>query len=379
MAAVPRRVALNALFYEPGRSAGTETYLHGLVPALAREFPSLQITVVTTRKGAAQLVAEGWLELCEIVQLPADEGQRLRRLAAEQVAYPRLGRGRGWQLLHSLASVAPVRPALPSVITLHDVTFFHHRTFNALTTLAMRPIVAHASRRADVLIAVSSAARDELCQTLGIDPRRVLVVPNGPGQPPASHPLPRTALDARFHISPGARIVLCVAALRPHKNHELLIRALPELPGDVVLVLAGHREPYAEHVRRLAVALGVQNRVVIPGYVDAAELEGLWHAASCSAFPTRAEGFGLPVLEAMRRGVPVGCSDIPVLREVGGDIPRYFDPSNPSSAARAVAALLAIPGDAARGQARAARFSWQAAAQGTFDAYERALSIETAS
>jgi glycosyltransferase involved in cell wall biosynthesis len=371
---VPRQVALNALFYEPHRSAGTETYLRGLVPALASEFPSLRIVVVTTRKGARQLVADGWSELCEIVQMHADEGQRLRRVAAEQVGYPWLGRRRGWQLLHSLASVAPVRPALPSVITVHDVSFFYHRTFNALTTLAMRQIVGRASGRANVVIAVSETAGDELRRTLGIDPQRVLVVPNGPGQSPAAHPLSRPELDARLQFAPGARIVLCVAALRPHKNQELLVRALLELPDDVVLVLVGHREPYAEHVRQLALALGVQDRVLIPGYVDAAELEGLWRAAACAAFPTRAEGFGLPVLEAMRRGVPVGCSDIPVLHEVGGDVARYFDPMDPSSAAAAVAALLATPGDAASGRARAAHFSWAEAARGTHEAYARALS-----
>jgi glycosyltransferase involved in cell wall biosynthesis len=141
----------------------------------------------------------------------------------------------------------------------------------------------------------------------------------------------------------------------------------------VTVVLAGRQEDYAETLRGLASALGVDDRLRPSGYLSDAELERLWSMTSCAAFPTRAEGFGLPVLEAMARGVPVACSDIPVLREVGGEVPRYFDPNDASAAAAAVTAAL---GDAERGEAgiaRAAGFSWAEAARGTMEAYERAL------
>jgi glycosyltransferase involved in cell wall biosynthesis len=91
----------------------------------------------------------------------------------------------------------------------------------------------------------------------------------------------------------------------------------------------------------------------------------------CAALPTRAEGFGLPVVEAMRRGVPVACSDIPVLREVGGDVPVYFDPHDPAAVAAAVTATLERP--AAGAAEQAARFTWEASAERHLVAYERAL------
>ena len=151
------------------------------------------------------------------------------------------------------------------------------------------------------------------------------------------------------------------------------MRALPHLPDDVTVVLAGRHEGYDRRLRELAAGLGVNERLRLTGYVSDPELERLWLLAGCAAFPTRAEGFGLPVLEAMARGVPVACSDIPVLHEVGGDAPKYFDPADPAGAA---AAIVAVLGDAERGRRgveRAGRFSWADAARGTMAAYERAL------
>jgi glycosyltransferase involved in cell wall biosynthesis len=366
-------VGINALFFEPGRSAGTETYLRGLVPALARARPHVRLTVVTTRKGAAALVRDGWTDFCSVVRLPCDEGERLARLRAEQVAYPWLGARRGWDVLHSLASVAPVVTCTPTVVSVHDVNFFHHRTFGLATTLGMRAIVRAAARRADAVVTATATSRDDIAATLGVPAERIVVVHHGAGRAPDVMPAAAEEVRRRRRLDFTARVVLCVAAVRPHKNQELLVRALPRLPSDAVLVLAGHPEPYARTLEALAGELGVADRVHIAGYVDDAELEALWDMAACAAFPTLGEGFGLPVVEALVRGVPVACSDIPVLREVGGTLPRYFDPRDPDGAARAIAEALDGPHDDAAATAWARRFTWEAAAEGTFDAYERAV------
>jgi glycosyltransferase involved in cell wall biosynthesis len=367
--ASPRHVGLNALFLEPGRSAGPETYLRGLVPALANAYPQTRFTVVTTRKGAEALRRDGWTDFCSVIRLPADEGERIARFRAEQLAFPRLGAGRRWDVLHSLASVAPVFTRTPHVITLHDVTFFHHRTFGLVTTLGMRAIVGGAARRADALVTGAAAAREEIIATLGIPAERITVVPHGAGRPPTGTPVPAEEVRRRHALPVAASVVLCVAAIRPHKNQEVLVRALPLLPDDVFLVLAGYPEPYVAELERLAAQLGVTGRLRIAGYVDDEELEGLWRLAACAAFPTLGEGFGLPVIEALGRGLPVACSDIPVLREVGGAYATYFAPRDPAAAAAAIAAARNDPGT----QAWAAGFTWEAAAHGTFAAYERAM------
>ena len=367
-----RHVALNALFLAPDASGGPETYMRGLVPALAAEFPSTEFTVITTRGGAEVLRRDGWTDFARVAALPADEGQTIRRTVGEQALLPVAARRRGAQLLHSLASTAPVVPGMRSVVTLHDVTFFRMRTFGLVTTVGLRAIVARAARRADALVAVSEAARDEICAELGIAPERFVVAPHGAGRTPAVEPTPADTLRERYAIG-TPRVVLCVAAKRPHKNQELLIRALADLPDDVGVVCVGHEEGYEVVLRSLTQELGLNGRVALPGYVPDADLEGLWRMAGCAAFPTLAEGFGLPVAEALGRGVPVACSDIPVLHEVGGDVPHYFSPSDPADAARAIEAALADDTARERGPARAERFSWPAAARATFEAYERAL------
>jgi glycosyltransferase involved in cell wall biosynthesis len=186
MARVPdplQNVGINALFLDPGRSGGPETYLRELVSALVQEAPLTRVTIVTTRRGAAGLVEDGWRERATIVALPADEGERVRRQVAEQLLLPRLARRRGFDVLHSLASVAPIRAGVPSVITLHDTTFFTHRTFDVITTFGMRFVVSQAAAHADALLTASAAARDDICRDLAMAPERFVVVPHGLGRP----------------------------------------------------------------------------------------------------------------------------------------------------------------------------------------------------
>jgi glycosyltransferase involved in cell wall biosynthesis len=372
MAAVPRRlrsVGLNALFFDPGVSGGSETYLRELVPALAAARPDVELHVVSGPRGTAALRAAGWEDFVRLVQLPANDRERVRKTVAEQLVLPRLARRRGWDLLHSLSNLAPIRPPHPSVLTLHDVIFFTAPTFGWVSNLGMRQVVARAAPRADAVIALTHAARAEIAEVLGLDPDRIAVVPHGVGRTGAVSPASNAAARHRL---PAGTIVLCVAAVRRQKNQALLASALIHLPADVSVVCVGQLEGYEREVEAVAARLGVADRLRMLGAVSDQDLEAIWDRAGCAAFPTRAEGFGLPVVEAMRRGVPVACSDIPVLREVAGDAARYFDPDDPRGAAEAITGALRDPGLTDAGRARARRFSWEATAEATFEVYERA-------
>jgi glycosyltransferase involved in cell wall biosynthesis len=367
-----KSVALNALFLAPGESGGPETYLRQLVPALADEYPGVRLVVFTTGRGRRALAGAGWHDFADVRSLPTEEYRRVRRQLCEQLALPLAARRAGVELLHSLASTGPLRgPGLAMVLTLHDVIFTQHATFGRATTWGLNRVVPGAARRADSLIVASASARDEICSVLRLDPGRFTVVPHGVGPVPRVEPADEVVVRAKLGLE-RRRVVLCLAALRPHKNQEVLVRAAGSLPDDVAIVLAGPQERYVERVKELASELAVTDRVRVAGYVADPEVESLWSMADCGVFPTLAEGFGLPILEGMARGVPIACSDIPVLREVGGDVPRYFEPHDPAAAAAAITTSL---GDRERGRLgveRASRFSWSDAARGTMEAYERA-------
>ena len=371
------KIALNAMFLDPGVSGGPETYLRGLAGALVAGYPDVRFVMVTTRRGSRLLRGEAWAGAIELVTLPADDGERARRFWAEQARIPYLARRRGWDLVHSIATTAPIRCGVPSVITLHDVTFFRHRTFGTLTTLGLRLSVRRAAHHADVLVTGAAAARDDICEVLGLDPARFVVVHHGHDHR-VVEPEDEREVRARRRLE-GRRAILCVGAKRPHKNQEVAIRALAQLDDDVVLVLAGHPEAYDVRLRAIASEACVADRVRFVDYVPDAELEALYRLAECVVFPTLSEGFGIPMVEAMERGVPVAASDIPVLCEVGGDAVLYFDPHSPAAAANAIRSALADPAIGRRGPARAACFTWESAARGTFRAYERALGEAAAS
>ena len=372
MQSAVKSVALNALFLEPGESGGPETYLRELVPALAREYPEVRLVVFTTGRGRSALSRDGWGDFADVRSLPTEEHRRVRRQLCEQLALPVAARRVGVELLHSLANTGPLHgPGLAKVLTLHDVIFAQLATFGRATTWGLNRVALGAARRADSLITASASARDEICSVLRLDPARLTVVPHGVGPVPRADPADEAVVRAKLGLE-RRRVVLCLAALRPHKNQGLLVRAAGSLPDDVAIVLAGHQEPYVERVKELASELAVTDRVRVAGYLDDPELERLWSMADCGVFPTLAEGFGLPIVEGMARGVPIACSDIPVLREVGGDVPRYFEPHDPAAAAAAITASL---GDRERGRLgveRASRFTWSDAARGTMEAYERA-------
>jgi alpha-1,3-rhamnosyl/mannosyltransferase len=174
-------------------------------------------------------------------------------------------------------------------------------------------------------------------------------------------------------------IVLAVSALLAHKNVRTLVEALPEIRRavpDAVAVVPANPTPLGEELTARARALGLGDALLLPGWVSPADLEGLYAAAACFVFPSLREGFGLPVLEAMRRGVPVACSNASAVPEVAGDAALLFDPHSPNDLAAAVTRLLRDRGLAdelaARGRVRAAEFTWRRAAEETLASFERA-------
>jgi len=195
-------------------------------------------------------------------------------------------------------------------------------------------------------------------------------------RPPTAPPA-LASVRERYQLG-DRHTALAVATNLPHKNLAILLHAISHInpPQRPLLVLAGH-DTDAPDLRARAAAAGVAEDVRLLGALTTAELEGLYAVADCLVLPTLHEGFGLPVIEAMARSLPVACSDIPALREVAGEAALYFDPRSSAQIAAAIGELIGDPGTAARlrelGLERAAGFSWSAAAEGTLASYRRAL------
>ena len=268
---------------------------------------------------------------------------------------------------------------MPRVVTVHDLNYLKypeaHFGFRALGMRALVPAAAHRSRR---VIVPSVATRADLVRHLRVDPARIDVVPYAMGHPPIEATESRQALRARLGADDRS-LLLTVSAKRPHKNLMRLLGALARIPTErrPLLILPGYPTPHEEELRARAGVLGVEQDVRFLGWVSEQELENLYRAADAFVFPSLQEGFGLPVLEAMARGVPVATSSRTSLAEVAGDAALLFNAESERSIAAALDRVLSEPELAARlsesGPPQAARFSWEATAEGSVASYRRAL------
>jgi glycosyltransferase involved in cell wall biosynthesis len=353
-----------------------ETYARSLIPALNRARPTVELVAFVNREALDDLSA-AFRGQVRVVDMATKGRSRSRRVAAEQLRLPRLLRRHGVDLLHSLGATTQVRPSVASVVTLYDVIYARHPETHTLAMRAgMRVLVPLSARSADRIIAISENAANEIALVTGADRERIDVVYPGGRVPGSATPEP----ELRSRLSLGAApIVLSVSARRPHKNLVRLLRAFAGVRAQPapVLVLPGYPTGFEDELEREVSQLEIGDRVVLLGWVSDADLEGLYRACACFVFPSLAEGFGLPVLEAMERGVAVACSNVSAMPEVAGDAARYFDPLDVDDIRAAILDLLGDPALAARlgaaGRARAREFSWERAAKETFAVYERAF------
>jgi glycosyltransferase involved in cell wall biosynthesis len=373
---LPARIGINAVFLEP-RMGGLDTYVRALVPELVRLAPETRFTVFCNAHGRDYLAAEGWGADVELATHPL-LGRRGLRAASELTLLGALA-GRRVDVLHSVALTAPLRTRAANVVTLADLTWIvAPEPGEAATMRLWRVIVPPVARRADRVLALSEAGAEHVVEYLHVPRERIDVVPLAAGTSDRVTPTPPQELRARLGLGDGP-VILTVSAKKANKNLVRLIRALPgvleRVPG-AVLVMPGNPTPHERELRALARELNIADSVAFPDYVDAADLEGLYALAGCFVFASINEGFGIPILEAMRRGVPVACSRASALPEVAGDAARYLDPYDVGDIAGALLALLCDRDLAAqlsqRGRAREAAFTWEATARGTLACYARA-------
>ena len=371
-------VGLNLIFLVPGETGGTEVYARELIPELVAAAPEVQFTAFVNREAAAVTDAP-WSQLIPAITVPVRSRNRAEWVRGEQQLLPRLAANAGVDVLHSLANTAPARGRFLRVVTIQDLMYrLAPEAHLGLRGLGMRVLVPLAARSSHRIIAASNATAEDLRHLLHVPSTKIDVVPHGVSATGRGDPMPVAEVRARFAIGDGP-MVLCAAAKRPHKNLMRLLGAVASIPPQrrPMLVLPGYPTAHEDDLRTRVAELGIADHVRLLGWIEPGELEGLYAAADCFVFPSLLEGFGLPVLEAMMRGVPVACSDRGSLAEVAGDAALLFDPESEPAIAAAIERLLSDPEEAQRlraaGYAQAARFSWRAAAAGTLASYRRTI------
>lgn len=339
-----------------------------------------------TRELLAALQAAGEAEIVEIAHGGTSTGSAPARilggLAREAWYYPtgagRRARAAGADLLHVPAAMPARAPrGTPVVLTVHDaLPWTNPEWFTRANALQQRLLVTGAARRAQRVITVSEAARRELVEHVGIDDGRIDVVHNGiSGRFGPAH-RDRHWLRERFGISGPA--VLVVGTPEPRKNLPGAIAAFAEVIRTIPearLIIAGGDGWCLPGLGEALAPLGAA--AVATGRLSDDDLIRLYASGDCLLFPSFAEGFGLPPLEAMASGTPVVCSNRSSLPEVVGDAARLCDPSDHAAIAAAVVEVLTDAALAERmrglGLARSAEFTWRRAAERTLASYRSAL------
>ena len=271
----------------------------------------------------------------------------------EQAGLPRALRRRGADLVHAPNCFLPLRRPCPGVVTIHDLAFEEFPDdFAPLTLRKYRWFAPRAARSAERVVVPSAFTGRDVIERYGIRPSKVRIVPQAPALPRGDAP------------PPTGEYLLAVGDVRRKKNLAVLADAARRL--GVRLVVAGSDEGAAGALKRPGVEL--------TGWVDDARLDALMRGASVLVHPSLYEGFGLVVVEAMARGVPVACADATALPETAAGAAELFDPADASSVAAAVERARARRDElAALGRARASELSWERTAALTRRVYEELL------
>jgi glycosyltransferase involved in cell wall biosynthesis len=364
----PLRIGVNALYLIPGGVGGTEIYLRGLLGALARLDPVNRYFVLTNRETGPDLLPEA----PNFERIPQGVQARIRpaRIAWEQAVLPVTARRLAFDVLLNPGFTAPLVAPCPQVTVFHDLQHKRHPEFFRWFDLPFwRFLLYSSAHRSRLLIAVSESTAADLRRYYRLPPAKIRVVPLGVDPDFA-------ALAAR---RAPERFLLAVSTLHPHKNLDGLLEAFAvfrRTHPEFRMVVCGLHGFAAPPLHELREKLGLGGVVDFPGWIPREQLRDLYRRAWAFLYPTRFEGFGLPVLEAMAAGVPTACSDIPPLAAISGDATLRFDPASPGAL---LEALTRIACDmplrdalAARGPAQAARFSWEATAAGTLQALREA-------
>ncbi|MBK8051592.1 MAG: glycosyltransferase family 4 protein [Anaerolineales bacterium] len=308
------------------------------------------------------------------------------RLRWQQVHVPWHAHRASADLLHVPGFDAPAWKPCPVVLTCHDlIGCIFPQNLPPVSRFYWSKWQPWSLRFADAILADSEATKRDIIRIAQVNAAKITVTPLGVD--PVFRPAPPAAQAAcRIRYSLPEKFILYVGTLEPRKGIDTLIDAFAQLASrmpDLHLVLGGKKGWYWEPLIQRIDAVGLAHRIHVTGYIDAVDLPALYSASAAFAFPSRYEGFGLPILEAMACGAPVVSSNTSSLPEVTGDAGLQVPPDHPPLLAAALELVLTQPvlrtTLQTAGLDRAAEFTWERTARITCKVYDDVIRNVTSS
>ena len=371
VSSVGMRIGVNLLFVEPGAVGGSEALLTNLVRAVGATGHDLVVAAMRGFRSAHPDIES----FAEVVEVPWRANHPPVRIVAENSWLAAMARRRHLDVVHHGVGTAPFVKALPTVVTLHDIQYRHYPEYFHPAKLAwLRANVPFVVRHSEVVTVPSHFVREDVLAAFDPNPDRIVVVPFGSEgllapSAGAAAVRERHRLERPFFFFPGRSY--------PHKNHRFLVEAFAPLASRADLVLTGPPGPRDAEIAETAARLGVAGAVRRIGLVSRPELAALYESAEALAWPSRFEGFGVPVLEAMTAGCPVVASRATAIPEVVGDAGILLSPDDTPGWTEALDGLLSDPGLRSelvrRGRERLKEFSWERSGVLQVAAYRQAV------
>ncbi|MFM8816229.1 MAG: glycosyltransferase family 4 protein [Actinomycetes bacterium] len=310
-------IAVNMLWCVPGAVGGSEEYFIRQMRGLVEIDAPFNITVYAP-KGFSRAHSE-LASMINVVEAPSHCTSRELRVLLENTWLA--SQTKAADMVHHGGGTIPSRGNSTTLLTIHDVQYLSYpEYFSAVKLRYLKNRVPSAVRRATVVATPSNYVRESIEQHFGISRARTSVVRHGLEPAIGADRTPEHELRAKFNLG-DSRVLLIPAITHPHKNHEFLLGLLANewRNEDVKLVMVGGNGLAETRIQSLISEFGVVNKVVRSGRVQAADRDGLIALAEAVVFPSKYEGFGAPVLEAMALGTPVISSNCASLPEVVGD------------------------------------------------------------
>ena len=371
------RVGLNALFLKPGRVGGTEEYVRRLLWALESDDPhQIEVVLFVSRRFAGSLPDR---TTASIAIAPLSGDSPPIRIAIESTWLAREAGRRSLDVVHHLGNTIPHVRTRPAVVTIHDIQpIVRPGDFGWIKGGYLRTRLRSAALGSRMITTPSAYVRGQVIDRFGVDEARVVVV-----QAPVILDQTADEMGSPLPAPVRAPFFLYAAITHPHKNHVTLLRAFAAVAASdphVSLVLTGGEGAAEADVRQEIRARKLQERVHRVGRIPRADLDRLLRRAVALTFPSRHEGYGLPVAEAMALGCPVIASRATALPEVVGDAGLLVDPDDVAGWADAMVSVLGNDDLrvllAARGRDRVASLSPEETARRLVQAYRFAAGVD---